>query len=296
MAGGRLFVEPDDGVQPVIQFIGRTQRTLDVAMYLLSDHQILTALENAPRRGVKVRVLLEEHPYGTGPGNSAVANRLKGAGLQVAWSPATFRLSHDKYAIADGKIALIGTANWTFSAFRNNREYLVEDSNPTDVGQLAALFIGDWNRTTVDSTGSNLVVSPSNARADFEGLIGTARKSLDLEAEELQDPRIEDALIAAAGRGVEVRVILPLPTSGTDANASGRERLIAGGVQVHRLRSPYVHAKDILVDQTEGFIGSENISTASLDANREVGLVISDPSAIQALESTFNRDWGNSQP
>src|SRR5438094_399945 len=95
------------------------------------DQLILTTGQiGAPAGRVRVRLLLEVHAYGTGPGNVAIAQAMRGSGLLVNWSPATFRLSHDKYAIADGTTALIGTANWTHSAFVSNREYLVADADP----------------------------------------------------------------------------------------------------------------------------------------------------------------------
>lgn len=294
-ATARLFIEPDDGVQPVVTFIGGARQTLDVAMYLLSDREVLGALEAAPTRGVKVRVMLEEHPYGTGPGNGSVATRLKAAGIVVAWSPTTFQLSHDKYAVADGKTALVGTANWTHSAFVGNREYLALDDDPTDVARLSALFQDDWDRKSADLTDPNLVVSPINARADLAALISEAKQRLDLEAEELQDPATEDLLGAAAKRGVEVRMILPLPTGGPDSNATARTKMTREGVKVRELRNPYVHAKAIVVDQREAFLGSENLSAPSLDQNREVGLLLGDPATVRQLEATFQRDWEVSQ-
>lgn len=287
-------MEPDDGVRPVLQFIGKARHTLDVALYLLSDRDVLAALQAAASRGVRVRVLLEEHPYGTGPGNGRTADALKRSGVQVAWGPPTFRFNHEKYAIRDAQAALVGTANWAYSAFTYNREYLVEDSDPADIRRLAEIFEDDWNRQPFAARDVRLVVSPINARSDFLALIGGARRRIDLESEELQDPGIEDALVAAARRGVAVRVILPLPAGGRDSNAVGERRVSAGGVKVHRLRDPRIHAKDIVIDQQEGFVGSENISTSSLDANREVGLLIADPRAIQVLEGSFDRDWNAS--
>ena len=126
----QLFVEPEAGVDPVVRFIDHAQHRLDVAMYLLTDREVQSALESDAKRGVRVRVMFEEHPYGTGPGNQSIHDSLRLAGIQVAWSPGQFQLSHDKYAIADGKVALVGTANWTYSAFTRNREYFVSHHSP----------------------------------------------------------------------------------------------------------------------------------------------------------------------
>lgn len=275
----------------MVRFVNAAKQSLDVAMYLLSDREIQQSLQAAHDRGVHVRVMLEEHPYGTGPGNDAIYQRLQGAGIAVNWSPATFQLSHDKYAVADNRVVLTGTANWTLSAFTSNREYLIEDSDSTDVAQLAKLFEADWKRQSPTVDDSRLVISPVNSRADFLSMINAAQHDLVLEAEEMQDPQIEAALGQAAHRGVLVRAIVAAPTDAHDANAPGRQLIAAQGVQVRLLRQPYVHAKDIVVDGHEAFVGSENISTSSMDDNREVGLLINDSTAIGKLVETFDRDW-----
>jgi phosphatidylserine/phosphatidylglycerophosphate/cardiolipin synthase-like enzyme len=289
----QLYVEPDVGARPVIQFIDAANQSLDVAMYLLSDRPIISAIESAKRRGVLVRVMLEEHPYGEGAGNGSIYDRLRGEGILVAWSPADFKLSHDKYAVADRRSALLGTANWTASAFSSNREYVVVDQDATDVAQVAAIFDADWSRRVAAVDDPHLVVSPTNSRADFLALIRTAHKQIDLEAEEMQDQEIEDALGQAAQRGITVRAIVPTSSGGADANEPGQRRLAGAGVKVRRLENPYVHAKDILIDGQEAFIGSENISSQSLDQNREIGIVTVDPAAVDRLEQTFALDWAS---
>ena len=292
----QLFIEPDDGPQPVVQFISQAQQTLDVGMYLLSDRDVITALESAEKRGVRVRVMFEERPFGTGPGNKAIEAKFRGEKIATAWSPSTFQLSHDKYAVADSRVALVGTANWTHSAFVGNREYELIVTGPTEVAQLEALFNADWNRQAVTLDDAQLVVSPVNSRNNFVAMIGAATSTLEVEAEEMQDTGIEDALGASAKRGVAVRVVLPAPTGGQDSNAPGEARISGNGVQVRTLRVPYVHAKIIVVDGREAFIGSENISTASLDRNREVGLLVQDPTVVSRLQSTFGKDWSAGSP
>ena len=84
----------------------------------------------------------------------------------------------------------------------------------------------------------------------------------------------------------------PAP-SGRDHDAQGVALITAAGAQVHRLPQShlYVHAKAIVVDGRRAFVGSENLSAASLDHNRELDVIVADPSAVQRLESTCDGAW-----
>jgi phosphatidylserine/phosphatidylglycerophosphate/cardiolipin synthase-like enzyme len=56
-----------------------------------------------------------------------------------------------------------------------------------------------------------------------------------------------------------------------------------------------MHAKIIVADGQKAFVGSENISTASLERNRELGLIVSDQNVLTTLQQTFQQDWNDSQ-
>jgi phosphatidylserine/phosphatidylglycerophosphate/cardiolipin synthase-like enzyme len=287
----QVFVEPDDGPEPLLAAFNGAGKSIDLVMYLLTDRQVIGALEQAERRGVRVRALLEQHPFGQGPGNADTFSRLERAGVAVRWTDPRFKLTHEKAAVVDGRDALILTLNLTASAFTRNREYGAVDRSPDDVAEVAGLFNADWNRTAYAPSRLDLVVSPDNARAKLLALIGQAARQLDVESEEVQDAVLEQALIAAARRGVTVRVVLSPAESGPDANTKGVERIKSGGVQVHYMRKPFVHAKIFVADGQTAFLGSENISAQSLDANRELGLFMSNPAAVARIQGTFEQDW-----
>src|SRR5579859_645023 len=199
--------------------------------------------------------------------------------------------------IIDGSTAYIMTTNLTYSALNGkNREYGIIDTLSQDVQGVIAIFNADWNRTTPQLSDQSLVVSPVNARTDFVTLINSAQSSLIIEAEEMQDSNIEQAIASAAQRGVNVQVILPNPSSSPDPNAAGIATIKAGGAQVRLDAQLYMHAKIIVVDGKQAFVGSENISTYSLDKNRELGILLTDSSVLCTLQQTFQQDWGVSQP
>jgi phosphatidylserine/phosphatidylglycerophosphate/cardiolipin synthase-like enzyme len=63
------------------------------------------------------------------------------------------------------------------------------------------------------------------------------------------------------------------------------------GVQVVIRKGPYIHAKAIVADGRVVFIGSENLSSTSLDQNREMGLMLAETAAINAVETALAADW-----
>jgi len=282
-----VFVEPEAGAQPVVSALRRAESSILMKMYLMTEREVIAALKDAVARGVSVRVMLEEDPYGYGD-NEAVFADLQAAGVQVKWANPTFRLTHEKSIVVDGRMALIMTLNQTHSAFTRNREFGVITSDPADVAEIVAVFEADWERRAPVLSNPRLVWSPDNSRERILALLDGATESLDLEQLAMQDEEVEDHLIAAAERGVRVRV---LTSPGIEANEPGLERLREGGVEVRYLKKPFVHAKVIVADGRRALVGSINISTASLDFNRELSILLDDPEALDTLEITFEQDW-----
>jgi phosphatidylserine/phosphatidylglycerophosphate/cardiolipin synthase-like enzyme len=302
--GVQVFVEPDAKEQPILDAIAGAKKSVWLEIYLLSDRNVIRGLEEAANRGIDVRVMLEPHPFGGGGSPARTMDELKAAGAKVEDSNPSFALTHEKGMIVDGTTAFIMTSNFTRSALggysgssgSTNREYVIVDTNPADVQAVSAIFQADWQRTTAQFNDANLVVSPINSRNDFTRLIGSAHHTLLIEAEEMNDSGIEQALSDAARHGVHVQVILPAPRgSSGGSNSQGIDTIKQGGVDVREDARLYMHAKIIIVDGQKAFVGSENISTQSLDQNRELGIIVSDQGVLHTLQQTFQQDWGDSQ-
>jgi cardiolipin synthase len=296
-----LFVEPDAGAKPLVDAIKNAQHSVWLEMYLLTDSSVINALEDAAGRGLDVRVMLE-------PKNSPdqTIARLNAAGVKAQETNPAFDANgggygytHAKVMIVDDQVAYISSANYTLSALggsssTTDRDYIVEDHEAADVSECAAIFTADWNRVSPSLPDPNLIVSPINARVKLLALIQSAHTSLHLEEEEMSDPAIIQALSAAAGRGVSVEVVVPQSNNASDVQ--GEQQLTQAGVKVTAIDSSvgnnlYIHAKIIIADDTLAFVGSENVSTNSLDDNREVGVLVANSQAIQQLEQTFEIDF-----
>jgi phosphatidylserine/phosphatidylglycerophosphate/cardiolipin synthase-like enzyme len=286
-----VFIEPGDGRAPLLEEIAAARRSIDLEVYIVTDEAILEALEDAQRRGVAVRVILEQHPFGGDGGQPEIFARLERAGIAVRWGNPVFRFTHIKTMVVDGAVAIIMNQNLTESAFTANREFGVVTTQPDAVRAAAAIFAADWAREPEPAAGP-LVVSPTNARQDLLGLVASAETSLDLYAEVLADPELLDALAAAARHGVRVRVIVtPAPD-----NAAARAALAAAGVEVRLMTALYVHAKLIVADDRRAYVGSQNLSATSLDLNRELGIIVDDPVSLARLTRTFALDFQTGAP
>ncbi len=302
--GVQVFVEPDDGEQVITNAIRSAQKSIWLEIYILSDRNVIRTLEEAANRGLDVRVILEPHPFGGGTSPAKTIDTLAAAGIKAQPASSSFPLTHEKGLLIDDSTAFIMTSNFSRSALGGssgssgyrNREYGIIDTIQQDVQAIAAIFIADWNHSTAQFNDTNLVVSPINSRNDFTTLIDSAHSTLLIEAEEMNDSAIEQALANAAQHGVQVKVILPTANNSSgDSNSQGIATIKRGGVQVREDPQLYMHAKIIIVDSKIAFVGSENISAQSLDQNRELGIIVSDSSVLNKLQKTFQSDWTVSQ-
>ncbi len=301
--GVQVFVEPNAGESVITNAIAQAQKSVWLEIYLLTDRKVINSLEDAAHRGLDVRVMIEPHPYGGGGSPTRTLDELSAAGVKTQTTSPNFTLTHEKGMIIDGTTAFIMTANFTRSALGGysgssgyaNREYGIIDTNPLEVHNIINIFVADWNRSDVQINDPNLVVSPLNSRNAFLALINGAHNTLLIEAEEMGDDQVEQALIAAGGRGVHVEIILPSARSvSTDTNSAGISTISHNGVQVKEDPHYYMHAKMMIVDGTHAFVGSENISTSSLNDNRELGIIVADSTVLNTLQQTFQQDWNDS--
>ncbi len=284
-----LFVQPESGRDMILSAISAAQKRIDVEMYLLSDEEILASLVAACERGVAVSILLEQHPFGGGNSNQYTMSKLQQTCVHIRWTNPSFPLTHEKAIIIDSAAAFILNQNLTASAFSKNREYNIFDTDPNDVINIERIFAADWNQWTFAQPESHLVVSPNSSREQLTQLVSQATSSIFIETEVLDDPSMIHMLQQKA-KTIPVMILLP-SLSQLPANEKIAHKLQESGVRIKTMSSPYVHAKLLIVDEKTAYIGSINLTTQSMDENRELGIVISEQDILASLDSYFAFDW-----
>lgn len=291
-----LITEPGPGDRPFVKAVQRARSSIDLVMYELEDPQFEQALVSAEQRGVRVRVLLNGGYYGGGSSANQTAYRyLRAKRVPVRWSPSRFALTHQKTLVTDGRTADIMTLNLVDEDYPTSRDFAVVDTSGRDVAAIERTFTADWNNQRVTpSDGADLVWSPGALSSQLS-LINSARHGLDVYNEEMNDSAVTSALQAAARRNVDVKVVMTASSEWDSAFA----RLADSGVHVRTYKqdaSLYIHAKMLLVDGRRVFLGSQNFSAGSLDANRELGIILDAETVIDPLERTFAGDYSHATP
>ncbi|MBD8077834.1 phosphatidylserine/phosphatidylglycerophosphate/cardiolipin synthase family protein [Cellulosimicrobium arenosum] len=114
----------------------------------------------------------------------------------------------------------------------------------------------------------------------------------------IPDREILAALLMAAARGVDVRVLVPERSNHVLADWLARglyTALLRGGVRIHLYQNAMVHAKTATIDGRWTTIGTANIDRLSLTGNYEVNLEITDDTVAQQMQDVYDVDLSNSR-
>ncbi|MDB5747773.1 MAG: cls [Massilia sp.] len=242
---------------------------------------------------------------------------------------------HRKIMVVDGKLAFTGGINISSdyansSLFRSRRSTKNVDKNKVGwrdthvriegpaVATLQWAFVNNWVRQEAgdlppsdyfprlgpvgDKFVRVLATEPNGHSEIYRSLlvaINEARKSAHItSAYFVPDQQVIDALVAAAKRGVDVKLVLPGVSDHGLVMHAGRafyEPLLAGGVRIFQLQVAVLHAKTAVIDEAWSTIGSANIDRRSFIHNYELNVVVIDPAFGRDMESAFNEDLRDSK-
>ncbi len=143
---GPYFSDGDRVADRIVAAINHTQKSLDAAIYDLTQPDIAAALEAAHRRGVEIRIVGDEHQAGE-PHSEIPYLRSRGLAVRLSRGYKGNRsIMHNKFAVFDGKLAETGSFNWTTSAESYNFENAIFISDPAIVARFETEFERIWSQ------------------------------------------------------------------------------------------------------------------------------------------------------
>lgn len=112
----------------------------------------------------------------------------------------------------------------------------------------------------------------------------------------IPDRVILSALIAAAERGVDVRVLLPWQSNHVTADWLARgyfETCLRQGVRIFCYKDAMIHAKTATIDGVWSTVGTANLDRLSLAGNYEINMEVVDAAFAAEMEHVFEIDLSN---
>jgi phosphatidylserine/phosphatidylglycerophosphate/cardiolipin synthase-like enzyme len=332
--GGNRFELLVDGrvyFPRMLEAIELARRRVWLEIYLFESGRVaerfIAALARAAHRGVEVRVLADD--YGALGLAAADRARLTAAGVALRfYNPLRYRKwlgnlfrDHRKLLIVDGEAAFVSGTGLTDEfddpddPARSWRETAVRASGPV-LADWQALFAQVWDRRA----GVPAPAAPAAARAD-DSMFGRVAANAGLRVQDIRrsllkrvgsaehrawiatayfvpSRRLLRALKRAAGRGVDVRLLLPGPhTDHPAVRHAGRRfyaELLHHGVRLFEYQPRFLHAKSVLCDQWVS-LGSSNFDRWNLRWNLEANQEVDDQRFAEAVGAMFEHDLRDSR-
>ncbi|PEQ13426.1 phospholipase [Novosphingobium sp. PC22D] len=299
---------------------------------------VMEALEAAGRRGVRIRFLMEKK--GEAMSDPATIDRLKRIpNLEfrtLAWGDvAGAGIIHAKVFVIDGREGYVGSQNFDWRALSQIDETGLRITDRSIARRLQAIFEQDWRAQARIAAGETappvraetyvpprrramLVASPNaynppgvgDSQSALVSLIGAAEREIVAEVMQYSttafgggDYRvIDDALRAAAARGVKVRLLIAdwalterrLPGLLALSAAPGVEIRVATIPQLSSGEIPYarvVHTKVMTIDDAIAWVGTSNWEGGYLDTSRNVEVVLRDAVMAKRLRALQEQLW-----
>jgi cardiolipin synthase A/B len=323
-----LFHNGDQIFGAYVADIDAAQFTVNLETFLFEDDAagriIADALSRAARRGVQVRLLVDDWGENLG----TLEEQMKQAGVQVAkYRELKFYTvrrpgirTHRKLLIVDGRVGFTGglgiDRRWLGNARNSDewRETQVRVTGPV-VAQFQAVFAENWTFDTgeilagdefypeLHPTGSIAAHAVRSSNGDPSSVpkamyilsILSARKYIHIQNSYfIPDEQVRRSLIDAAKRGVNVEVMVPgkhndLPVL-RQASRKHYGELLKGGVRIFEYVPTMIHSKTMVVDDMFSTIGSINFDARSMQMNAEESLSVWDRDFAQRMEAMFQND------
>jgi phosphatidylserine/phosphatidylglycerophosphate/cardiolipin synthase-like enzyme len=277
---------PEAGEQPYLDALALAQSKIRVEIYEMGYGGILDALTAKAQAGITVQIIFDTSEKSV---NQKYFDQLSAAGAQTAWSSPQFTYQHAKFFVVDDQVAVISTGNFskTYSILLE-RNFVATDRDGADLTDLINLFDADWAGATPAMDCTRMLISPINSRSRVLDVIDSATTTLTIESMQFADTQVRQHVAARIAAGVQVRAMLA-DAGWITANAEAATYLKSLGVTPKYI--PHLHTKVLVADGVRAYMGSENFSYTSLDKNREVGVELTDPSSLEPLTTTFEKDW-----
>ena len=319
-----VYTKGRDLYDDMIAAIDAAEHTIFLETYIWKGDRVgqrfKRALTDAAHRGVEVHVVYDVFANLVVPQSffrfDPRIHVLRHWPWTGARGPLSFRspgLNHRKILVVDGETAFVGGYNLgsLYATRWRDTHVRIQGAAAAD---LANAFIDYWNMAR---RGHKALPPPTNRpwdsavrvtrnvpsigvypiRYTYLEAIDRARERIWLtHAYLIPDDDLTFALVEAADRGVDVRIIVPAESNHIVADWLSRgfyATFLRRGVRLFLYTDAMVHAKTATADGQWSTIGTANLDRLSLTGNYEINAEVLDADLAREMEGIFLMDASN---
>ena len=314
----RLLLSGTETLSAMKDALNRAESFINLEYFSFHDDEtgraVSAILSRKASQGVKVRMLTDA--AGSWRLSRKFLRSLKDSGIEArTFSPFTFHRDHRKIITVDGITGFLGGFNIGDVYLRQWRDtHLMLRGGA--VSELDGIFAGMWTKAggiyagdvarswPENSGGVPVRVIASGTGNDYRAIADEYIRVIEASRRRVwittpyfaPDKVFRAALVSAAGRGVDVRIILPSSSNHplvSWASQSYIDELIAGGVRVFTYRERFIHAKTLIADSHVASVGTANLDALSFGINYEVQAFVYSTELVREMEKVFADDLSN---
>lgn len=146
------FSPSDEVLNVLLGEIDNARNSIDICVYTFTNRKLAFSLIDAKKRGIKVRVILDERSDSNNQftkGGFLMANGIevkKISGTKAVRSNDWDGLMHHKFAVIDSNTLITGSLNWTASAITKNHENILILKSCDVIKDYSREFIRLWEK------------------------------------------------------------------------------------------------------------------------------------------------------
>lgn len=295
--------------QTVIAAMQSATKTIDVTSFDLNLPGIISAMADASKRGVKVRVVYDGENGNLDLNNAASDNKpfdaikaLTAAKVGLVNAGRSNGLMHNKMVIIDSKVLFMGSWNLAYNDTYRNNNNLLRITDPKLIENYQAkfneLFVDNrfgtkaqvkvpYPSISLDGVQVENYFSPEDeVMAKLVKYVLGAKKSIHSMIFTYTHADLSAAMIARAKAGVQVQVVI----ENRGASQGALVDLYCAKLPVRTDGNKYtLHHKVIIIDGETVITGSYNFTKAADNANDDNILVIHSSAVAALYEQEFQK-------
>ncbi|MDA8226544.1 MAG: phosphatidylserine/phosphatidylglycerophosphate/cardiolipin synthase family protein [Desulfitobacterium hafniense] len=303
-----ILVDKNPIYEETLKLINSAQKAIYIEQFELDDRRIIDLLIKKSKSGIELKILLDQWESN----NKRTLEELKNHNISVQFYPAQKgQYTRVKMLVVDHSQAIFYGPAWTDTpnfilASRDshslNSHTVAVKLTGKSAWKLATIFNRDWEFTTTltlnvpKSTSlpdDNIILATNaNVKQQIVEKINGSTQTIWLELSELTEQDTVQALMDAADKGRDVRIILDYINASSTPGVI--ENLKSKGIQIRYYKDRPLGVNLGIFDGKTFILSNSGWTRYTFLINHESSITVPSPAATAKVVEIYDKDWNSS--